>query len=113
MIARRGIGRAEGRAIRESPLREGTGDHEGRPYEEGEAAYFGLRAWRKYIGVKMPSRPASAMAEAQRSRVFATRTVPRGTARRVSSARSEVVMMKRPIFELRKPARDMPEPTSG
>ena len=31
--------------------------------------YAGLRAWIKYIGVNMPSRPASAMAVAQRFKV--------------------------------------------
>ena len=34
--------------------------------------YSGLRAWMKYIGVKMPSRPASAIATAQRFKVSAT-----------------------------------------
>ena len=40
--------------------------------------YAGLRAWIKYIGVKMPSRPASVKAAAHRFKVSDTRTVPRG-----------------------------------
>ena len=34
--------------------------------------YSGLRGWIKYIGVKVPSRPASAIATAQRFRVCDT-----------------------------------------
>jgi len=67
----------------------------------------------KYIGVKIPSRPASAMATAQRSRVSATRTVPRGAIRSPSNTLSVLWVTQRPALELRKPAKDRPEPISG
>ena len=73
----------------------------------------GLRAWMKYIGVKMPSRPASTMATAQRFRVSATRTDPFGAMRRASSSLSVLWVTERPILELRKLVRENPEPASG
>ena len=57
--------------------------------------YTGLRTWTRYIGVKMPSRPASASAAAQRFKVLETRTVPCGTMRSASSARNEPVVTER------------------
>ena len=67
----------------------------------------------RYIGVKIPSRPASAIASAQRFRVSDTRTDPRGAMRRASIALSELCVTHRPTLELRKAAKDRPEPTSG
>ena len=67
----------------------------------------------KYIGVKMASRPASAMAAAQRFKVSDTRTVPFGARWSVSSALSVLWVTQRPTRELRKLARERPEPTSG
>ena len=52
--------------------------------------YSGLRAWMKYIGVKMPSWPASAMATAQRFKFSDTRSVPFGTMWSASRTRSEL-----------------------
>ena len=67
----------------------------------------------KYIGVKMPSRPAAAMATAQRPKVSDTCTDPCGAMRRASSNLSVLWVTERPIRELRKLARENPEPTSG
>ena len=91
----------------ECPLR-----HEGDGHSVS-AHYAGLRAWIKYIGVKMPSRPASAMATAQRFKVSNTRTVPCGAMWSASSTFSELWVTPRPIRELRKAAREKPEPISG
>ena len=77
------------------------------------AYYAGFRAWIKYIGVKMPSRPASAIATAHRFKVSATRAVPRGATWSTSSTFSELSVAQRPIVDLRKPARERPEPTRG
>ena len=46
--------------------------------------YAGLRAWMKYMGVKMPSRPASAMATAQRFKAKSTISAGTGLGNRVS-----------------------------
>ncbi len=75
--------------------------------------YSGSRAWMKYIGVKIPSRPASAMTSAHRSRVSATRTEPCGAMWSVSIALSELRVTQRPILELRKEAKERPSPTRG
>ena len=75
--------------------------------------YPGFRAWRKYIGVKMPSRPASIIPSAQRFSILDTWTVPCGTMCSVSSTRSVLWVTQRPTLEPRKAARDRPDPTSG
>ena len=49
------------------------------------ARYPGLRPWIKYIGEKIPSRPASAIAAPQRFNVSATLADPFGAILNVSS----------------------------
>ena len=46
--------------------------------------YAGLRAWMKYMGVKMPSLPASAMAAAQRFKAKLTISAGTGLGNRLS-----------------------------
>ena len=53
------------------------------------------------------------MAAAQRFRTFDTRTVPFGTTRSASRTRSELWVTKRPNGDLRKLAKEKPEPISG
>ena len=67
----------------------------------------------KYIGVKMPSRPASTMAFPQRFNASATRVEPRGVIRSCSITLSELCVTQRPSLDLRNPAIDNPEPIRG
>ena len=65
------------------------------------------------IGEKMPRRPASSMAAAQRFKIAAAPAAPRGAMRSVSSALSELQVTLRPIFELRKLATETREPAKA
>ena len=75
--------------------------------------WSGLRALWKYIGVKMPSRPAATRLSAATLRSSPISNDPSGTARTRSRTRSAAEVIFRPSVVLGKPLRVRPPPSSG
>ena len=79
----------------------------------GSGRYCGLRAYTKYIGVKIPRRPDVTIAVAHKFRSLDTRTVPLGTIPSASMSCNVQCVAMRPAFELRKLAKENREPARG